>query len=261
MMKDHILRIKNVKKIYPNGVEALRNISFDVRQGEFIAVLGSSGSGKSTLIRAINRLIPITSGQLMLGGKEVQTLKGKALRQLRQQIGMVFQHYNLVDRLSVMQNVLHGTLGYVNTIPSILGWYSEADKGSVLKLLEDFSLDGYAYKRAGELSGGQKQRVGIARALMQKPELLLCDEPISSLDPVTAGAIMELLYSTTRKRSMACIINLHQVDFAREYASRIIGINRGEVVYDGPPSELGERELMSIYDGQIPLKDQVWEGA
>ncbi len=249
----YVLVVRNLKKTYGNGVQALKDVSFNVKKGEFIAVLGSSGSGKSTLIRTINQLIPVTSGQIFVAGNEIQTLKGRDLRRARRRIGMIFQHYNLVDRLSVMQNVLHGTLGGMSTLYSVLGRYPEERKQAVLELLDDFSLRDYAYKRAGELSGGQKQRVGIARALMQNPEILLCDEPISSLDPITAGAIMDLLSVMAYKNDIACIVNLHQVNFARQYASRIIGIAHGEVVYDGPAGTIGHRDLERIYGKQIPL--------
>ena len=255
-MDQTILAVNQVGKTYPNGVCALKGVSFEVKRGEFVGLLGPSGSGKSTLIRSINRLVDITSGQILLGGVDIQSLKGRALRQARRRIGMIFQHYNLVERLSVMENLLHGTLGYLHTLPSLLGAYREEDKRRALQLLQDFELGNYAYHKASELSGGQKQRVGIARAVMQDPDLLLCDEPISSLDPVTSENIMNLLYTMSQQREIACIVNLHQVEFARRYATRIIGLNGGQVVYDGPADGVDERVIASIYRGaQLPERE------
>lgn len=179
-----ILKFEHVSKHYPNGVHALRGVSFEVAEGEFISVIGPSGSGKSTLLRAINRLIPISGGTVWLDGQAVSAQRGTALRQLRRKVGMIFQNYNLVYSLSVLQNVLHGRLGYMGGLKGVFGLYSEADKQEGLDLLKELGLEEFAYHRASDLSGGQKQRVGIARAIMQQPKLLLCDEPIASLDPL-----------------------------------------------------------------------------
>ena len=255
-MDQTILTVSQVVKTYPNGVHALQGVSFQVGRGEFVGVLGPSGSGKSTLIRSINRLIDITSGRILLGDQDIQSLQGRALRHARRRIGMIFQHYNLVERLSVMENLLHGTLGYLHTLPSLVGAYREEDKRRALELLREFELGDYAYHKASQLSGGQKQRVGIARAVMQDPDLLLCDEPISSLDPVTSENIMNLLYTMSQQRGIACIVNLHQVEFARRFATRIIGLNGGQVVYDGPASQVDDRVIAAIYRGaRLPERE------
>ena len=255
-MDQTILTVSQVVKTCPNGVHALQGVSFQVGRGEFVGVLGPSGSGKSTLIRSINRLIDITSGRILLGDQDIQSLQGRALRHARRRIGMIFQHYNLVERLSVMENLLHGTLGYLHTLPSLVGAYREEDKRRALELLRAFELGDYAYHKASQLSGGQKQRVGIARAVMQDPDLLLCDEPISSLDPVTSENIMNLLYTMSQQRGIACIVNLHQVEFARRFATRIIGLNGGQVVYDGPASQVDDRVIAAIYRGaRLPERE------
>lgn len=242
-----ILQFDNVTKNYPNGVHALQGISFTVQEGEFISVIGPSGSGKSTLLRAINALIPISDGAVTLDGQNVAAQHGRALRELRRKVGMIFQNYNLVYSLSVLQNVLHGRLGYMPGPQGVLGLYSEADKRQALDLLEELGLSDFAYNRAADLSGGQKQRVGIARAIMQQPKLLLCDEPIASLDPSSAKIIMDLLRSMTARRNIACIVNLHQLDVALQYSTRIIGLSKGIIVFDGPPARLSDEMIECIY--------------
>lgn len=242
-----ILKFDNVSKRYPNGVHALKGVSFEVCEGEFISVIGPSGSGKSTLLRAVNRLIPISGGTVWLDGQAVSDLRGKSLRRLRRKVGMIFQNYNLVYSLSVLQNVLHGRLGYMSGVKGVFGLYSEEDKQDGLNLLEELGLTDFAYNRASDLSGGQKQRVGIARAVMQGPKLLLCDEPIASLDPSSAKTIMDLLRDVARKRNIACIVNLHQLDVALKYSTRIIGLSKGEIVFDGRPEELDDATIERIY--------------
>lgn len=242
-----ILRFDNVSKHYPNGVHALKGVSFTVAQGEFISVIGPSGSGKSTLLRAINRLIPISGGDVWLDGQAVSAQRGSDLRRLRRKVGMIFQNYNLVYSLSVLQNVLHGRLGYMGGWKGMLGWHSEADKQAALDLLAELGLEQFCLHRAGDLSGGQKQRVGIARAIMQQPKLLLCDEPIASLDPSSAKTIMDLLREMTSRRNLACIVNLHQLDVALQYSTRIIGLSKGEIVFDGPPAKLEQAAIEKIY--------------
>lgn len=246
-MMEQILKFENVSKSYPNGVHALKNVSFNVKEGEFISVIGPSGSGKSTILRSINRLIPISGGSVCLDGVSVSDQKGRKLRELRRKVGMIFQNYNLVYSLSVLQNVLHGCLGYMNGIRGVCGMYSEDDKKKALALLEELGMEQFAYNRASDLSGGQKQRVGIARAIMQEPKLLLCDEPIASLDPSSAKTIMDLLRDMTSKRNIACIVNLHQLDVAVKYSTRIIGLSKGEIVFDGVPSELTDEMIERIY--------------
>ena len=242
-----ILKFDNVSKHYPNGVHALKEVSFELCEGEFVSVIGPSGSGKSTLLRAINRLIPISGGTVWLDGQAVSALRGRNLRQLRRKVGMIFQNYNLVYSLSVLQNVLHGRLGYMNGLKGVFGLYSEDDKQEGLDLLEELGLADFAYNRASDLSGGQKQRVGIARAIMQGPKLLLCDEPIASLDPSSAKTIMDLLRDMTQKRNIACIVNLHQLDVALKYSTRIIGLSKGEIVFDGRPEEMDDATIERIY--------------
>ncbi len=251
-----LLEFKSVSKIYPDGTAALKGVSFNVGEGEFVSVIGPSGSGKSTVLRSINRLNTISSGSIAFEGREIGALRGAALRQLRRRIGMIFQNYNLVLPLSVIQNALHGTLGSLGAIRGILGVYREEDKRKALAVLKELGMEEYALRRACELSGGQKQRVGIARALMQDPKLLLCDEPIASLDPASAKATMELLRSLSQRRGIACIVNLHQLDAARAYSDRIIGLRRGQVVFDGRPSELDDDAVLRIYGQSIGGKDR-----
>lgn len=242
-----ILSFQNVIKHYPNGVHALKGISFDVMPGEFISVIGPSGSGKSTLLRAINKLISISEGSVLVDGTDIAHQSGKALRATRCKIGMIFQNYNLVYRLSVLQNVLHGRLGHMPGLKGVFGLYSEEDKEKALALLDELGVGQYCYNRASDLSGGQKQRVGIARAIMQDPKLLLCDEPIASLDPSSAKTIMDILRQMTSKRNIACIVNLHQLDVAVKYSTRIIGLHKGEIVFDGRPEELTNDVIEKIY--------------
>ncbi len=250
-MNHSALKLENVYKQYPTGVEALKNISLEVKAGEFVVIIGPSGSGKSTLLRSINKLIEITSGRILIDGLEISSQKGKSLRNMRRRIGMIFQHYNLVYRLPVIQNVLHGRLGYMNNFDGILGKYTEEDKLKAIELLEEIELGNYIYSRASDLSGGQKQRVGIARAVMQQPSLLLCDEPISSLDPNSSKKIMDIVFELSQKRNIACIVNLHQVDVAIKYATRIIGLSNGELVFDGPPEKLDAKTIETIYNNSM----------
>ena len=242
-----ILKFDHVIKNYPNGVHALQDISFSVAPGEFISVIGPSGSGKSTLLRTINHLVTVSSGKVLVDGTDISSQSGRSLRATRCKVGMIFQNYNLVYRLSVMQNALHGRLGHMSGIRGMLGLYSEEDKEKALELLNELGLGKFCYNRSGDLSGGQKQRVGIARAIMQDPKLLLCDEPIASLDPSSSKVIMDILHNMTRKRNIACIVNLHQVDVAMKYSTRIIGLSRGTIVFDGTPDELTDSVIERIY--------------
>ncbi len=242
-----ILRFENVSKDYPNGVHALKHVNFEVQEGEFISIIGPSGSGKSTILRAINKLIPISDGKIVLDGISVEEQKGKNLRSMRRKVGMIFQNYNLVYSLSVLQNVLHGCLGSMGGLRGILGQYREEDKRRAIDLLKELGMEQFCYNRASDLSGGQKQRVGIARAIMQQPKLLLCDEPIASLDPSSSKIIMDLLRDMTQKRNIACIVNLHQLDVALKYSTRIIGLSKGEIVFDGKPGQLNEYFIQQIY--------------
>ncbi len=242
-----LLKFDKVVKCYSGDTRALDNVSLEINQGEFVSVIGPSGSGKSTFLRSINKLIPLTEGEIYLDGETISDKKGKALRLCRRKIGMVFQNYNLVYRLSVIQNVLHGRLGYMSGLKGILGRYSEEDKHKAVEILEELGLEDFVYNRASDLSGGQKQRVGIARAIMQNPKLLLCDEPIASLDPSSAKVIMDMLYDMIKRRNIACIVNLHQVDVAKKYSTRIIGLSKGKIVFDGTPDELDDATIEKIY--------------
>jgi phosphonate transport system ATP-binding protein len=213
-----------------------------------IGVIGPSGAGKSTLLRCINHLVIPTAGRIFIEGEEITGASAVKIRKLRRRVGMVFQHHNLVARLTVLQNVMHGRLGYMNTLDGVLGRYTEDDKRRALDILDQTGLGDFLYHRAGELSGGQRQRAGIVRALMQEPSALLCDEPIASLDPASAQVVMELIRDLCRRRAIACIVNLHQVDAALKYTDRIIGMFEGEIVYDGPTSELTGPEIEKIYN-------------
>jgi len=242
-----LLQINKLSKEYKGGTKALSNVNFSVNEGEFISIIGPSGAGKSTLLRCINRMIDATEGKINFDGVNVMDLNKKELRKLRTKIGMIFQHYNLVYRLSVIENVLHGRLGHKTTLEGILGRYDEEEKRQAFEILDKLGLVDQAYKRCDQLSGGQKQRVGIARALIQNPKLVLCDEPIASLDPNASKVIMDHLKSINIDMGITCILNLHQVDVAIKYSDRIIGINRGNVIYDGPPENLTLEKIHEIY--------------
>jgi len=243
-----ILNIKGLSKVYSkNDARALNDVSLTVNSGEFVSVIGPSGAGKSTLLRCINRMVDATQGEVTFDGQNITTIKGKALRKVRTNIGMIFQNYNLVERLSVLENVLHGRLGHKSTFAGALGLYTEAEKRDAFEILDTLGLAKHAYKRCDELSGGQKQRVGIARALMQNPKLILCDEPIASLDPNSSKVIMDHLLQINETMGITCIVNLHQVDFALQYAGRIVGINDGTVIYDGSSQAIDEQHLTDIY--------------
>ena len=243
-----VLKMEHIEKVYGNQVRALHDISLEVSAGEFVAVIGPSGSGKSTLLRTVNQLVAPSGGHVYIDGEEVTGASGKKLRLLRRKVGMIFQHYNLVQRLSVMQNVLHGRLGYMSALDGMLGNYTEEDKRKAIDLLQEIEMGDRLYNRASDLSGGQKQRVGIARAIMQEPKLLLCDEPIASLDPNASKIIMDLIYQMTQRRNIACIINLHQLDVAMRYATRIIGLAKGEMIFDGTPQQLNNAVIEKIYN-------------
>ena len=242
-----LLSIKNVSKKYNNGTNALKNISFDVEKGEFISIIGPSGSGKSTLLRSINKMIDISQGSILFEDKNIENLKKTQIELVRREIGMIFQSYNLVERLTVIENVLHGRLGYKSVIAGILGIYSEEEKKEAFNFLEKGNMTKYAYRKCNELSGGQKQRVGIARAIMQKPKLLLCDEPIASLDPKTAENIMDYLKKIVSDLKITCIVNLHQVDIAKKYSDRIIALNKGEKIFDDKTERLTDDMIEFIY--------------
>ena len=244
------LVIRGLVKEYVPGKPVLRGIDLAIAPEGITAIIGPSGAGKSTLIRCINRLVEPTAGEILLHGEDLAKLRGKALRLARRRIGMVFQEYNLVERLTVMENVLSGRLGYVPLWRAWLRKYPEADIARAFELLDAVGLPEHATRRADALSGGQRQRVGIARALMQRPELLLADEPTSSLDPKTAVEVMELLARLTAAAGVPVIVNIHNVELAKRFAQRIVGMAGGAVVFDGPPEDLRPHHLQQIYGGE-----------
>lgn len=245
------LEIHDLHKTYDGGEEALKGVSFEVDNDEIVAIIGPSGAGKSTLIRCINRLVEPTSGSVKLDGKEVTTLSKSELRDARRNMGMVFQEYNLIERLTVMENVLSGRLGYVSVWTAFRRKFANDDIKQGRNLLERVGMGGHENDRADELSGGQRQRVGIARALIQDPKILLTDEPTSSLDPETSHEVMSLITEIAKENNIPVLINIHNVSLAEQYADRIIGINDGECVFVGTPDELTDEALEKVYGAQI----------
>jgi phosphonate transport system ATP-binding protein len=242
-----MLCITGLSKRYRTGDLALKGIDLDLPDGQVLALIGPSGAGKSTLIRCVNRLVEPTAGTIMLNDTEITALGSGELRRARRRMGMIFQEYALVERLSVMENVLSGRLGYVGFWQSWLRRFPQADIDEAFRLLERVGLDQMVDKRADELSGGQRQRVGICRALIQDPDLLLVDEPTASLDPKTSRQIMRLIKELCAERRLSAIINIHDVMLAQMFAERIVGLRLGEIVYDGPPADLGAEVLTAIY--------------
>lgn len=242
-----MLKVEHLFKTYPNGTQALNDVSFEVQDGEFLAVIGLSGSGKSTLLRCINRLIDPTSGRILWNGLDVTAASGTELRKIRRQIGMVFQQFNLVKRSSVVTNVLAGRLGYVSTVSSLFNYFSKDDRQRALDNLELMGLRDKAYIRSDSLSGGQQQRVGIARALMQEPKLVLADEPVASLDPVLAHSILKYLELINRERGITVLCSLHFLDLVHRYATRAIALKDGQVVFEGLPKEIDDAQFKAIY--------------
>lgn len=252
-MGEAVLTVRNLNKSYNSNKQVLFDINFDVREGELVSIIGPSGAGKSTILRSINRLIEPDPGSEILieGGKNIATLNKKDLRETRRNIGMIFQHYNLVERLTALENVLHGRLGYYSSIKGALSLYSEEDTQKAVDILTKLGLEKQIYSKCSDLSGGQKQRVGIARALIQEPKSILCDEPIASLDPQSSKVIMEHLRDITKELGIPCIVNLHQVDVAKTYADKIIGVKAGRIVFNGTPDELEDEVLENIYGAKM----------
>lgn len=242
-----MLKINNLHKEYPGGELALQGVNLELKKGEIAAVIGPSGAGKSTLIRCINRLVESTGGEIILQNQDINKLNKKELKNKRRKMGMIFQEYALVERLTVMENVLSGRLGYLSFWRTWLRRFPQKDINQAYHLLDRLGLKDHVYKRSDHLSGGQRQRVGIARALIQDPDLLLVDEPTASLDPKTARQIMRLITEMARERELAALINIHDVLLAREYVSRIIGMRKGKIVFDGSPSDLNKDTLTTIY--------------
>jgi phosphonate transport system ATP-binding protein len=244
------LEIRGLSKEYRRGVPVLRDVSLTVAPTGITAIIGPSGTGKSTLIRCINRLVEPTSGQVLVHGVDVTRLNRRKLREMRRRIGMVFQEYNLVERLTVMENVLSGRLGYMSSVKAWLRRYPRDDIDAAFELLDTVGLAEQANQRADALSGGQRQRVGIARAVMQRPQIMLADEPTSSLDPKTSVEIMELMVSIAKTRNIPVVVNIHNVPLARRFATHIIGMTGGRIVYDGEPAGLTDEYLKQIYGGE-----------
>jgi phosphonate transport system ATP-binding protein len=250
-----MIRFENATVVYPGNVHALRNLTLEIADGEMMVIVGLSGAGKSTLIRVINGLVPLTGGDVTVDGVSVRKARGRELRELRSRIGMIFQTFNLVNRTTVLNNVLMGRLHATGTLRSLLGLYPARDVEIAMQALERVGIVEKAYTRASNLSGGQQQRVGIARALAQQPTTLLADEPVASLDPPTSHVVMRDLQRINHELGITTIVNLHFLDLAKVYGERIIGLRAGELVYDGPGSEADEHVFRDIYGRSLTADD------
>ena len=252
-----MLKTINLKKVYPNGEEALKGINLKIPNGQVVALIGPSGAGKSTFIRTINRLVEPTSGKVYFANEknDITSLNKSKLRKIRRQIGMIFQEFALVERLSVMENVLSGRLGYVGFWNSFFRKFPQKDIEEAFRLLQRIGLEHMLDKRADELSGGQRQRVGIARALAQKPKVMLADEPVASLDPITSRVVMKYLKEINQELGITTIVNLHFLDLAKEFGERLIGLKDGELVYDGKVSDVSDKDFENIYGRAIKSSD------
>ncbi|MDJ0924027.1 MAG: phosphonate ABC transporter ATP-binding protein [Acidimicrobiia bacterium] len=242
-----MLKVEHLAKVYEGGVLALEDVSFEVPPGQFLAVIGLSGSGKSTLLRCINRLIEPTEGRITWNGEDITNASQEDLRRIRRRMGMVFQHFNLVERSKVLTNVLSGRLGYTNPAMSLVNRFSRDDVDRAYAQLDRVGLREKANNRADELSGGQQQRVGIARAMIQSPELILADEPVASLDPVLAHSIMQYLETINQEEDVTVLCSLHFLDLVHRYADKAIALNEGRLVFEGPPSEIDDEKFKEIY--------------
>ncbi|ULL14115.1 phosphonate ABC transporter ATP-binding protein [Paenibacillus sp. H1-7] len=251
-----MIQFQNVSKVYPNGTIGLKHINLTIHPGEFVVIVGLSGAGKSTLLRSMNRLHEITDGQILIDGRSITNARGAELRRMRRDIGMIFQSFNLVKRVSVLRNVLSGRVGYHSTLRTLLRMFPKEDIELCMKALERVNIREKAYSRADELSGGQQQRVSIARALAQEAKIILADEPVASLDPLTTRQVMDDLKRINQDLGITTVVNLHFIDLAREYATRIIGLRAGEVVFDGPVAEATDEKFSEIY-GRAIKKDEL----
>ncbi|HLR21547.1 MAG TPA: phosphonate ABC transporter ATP-binding protein [Tissierellaceae bacterium] len=243
-----MIEFKNVTKIYDNGVKALSNVDLTIEQGEFVAIIGLSGSGKSTLIRCVNRMHEITSGELYVNNVNVSNLKGKEVRNFRRDIGMVFQSFNLVTRSTVINNVMTAFVPELSGVRKFFGVFTKENKIDALTALDNVNILDKAYTRVDQLSGGQMQRVALARVLAQDPKVILADEPVASLDPITSVRVMDDFKRINEDKNISVLINIHDVEMAIEYADRIIGINKGNIIFDGKSSEVTEEVLDKIYE-------------
>lgn len=242
-----MLRVEHLTKVYPNGTQAIKDVSFQVEDGEFLAVIGLSGSGKSTLLRCINRLIEPTSGKITWNDTDITAIPASQMRNVRRQIGMIFQQFNLVKRSSVLTNTLSGRLGYISPYQSLFNYFSSEDHQRAVDNLAQLGLAEKAHVRADSLSGGQQQRVGIARALMQEPKLVLADEPVASLDPVLAHSILKYLEQMNKERAITVLCSLHFLDLVHRYATRAIALKDGQLVFEGLPKEIDDAQFKAIY--------------
>ncbi|MDF9528293.1 phosphonate ABC transporter ATP-binding protein [Bacillus cereus] len=255
-----MIEFRNVSKMYPNGTKGLNNINLKIQKGEFIVMVGLSGAGKSTLLRSVNRLHEITEGEIIIEGESITSAKGKGLRRMRRDIGMIFQSFNLVKRSTVLKNVLAGRVGYHSTLRTTLGLFPKEDVELAFQALKRVNILEKAYARADELSGGQQQRVSIARALAQEAKIILADEPVASLDPLTTKQVLNDLKKINEDFGITTIVNLHSIDLARQYATRVIGLHAGEIVFDGLVEEATDEKFAEIY-GDVAQKSELLEVA
>lgn len=242
-----LLSVRDLSLTYPNGYSALKGVSFDVQEGEFLVVIGLSGSGKSTLMRTLNRLLEPTGGSIRYAGQDVTHIEGEPLRKHRSRIGMIFQHFNLIRRHSVLRNVLYGALGAMSSVQSITGRFTAEQQQVALRNLDIVGIADKANQRADALSGGQQQRVAIARALMQQPSMLLADEPVASLDPATSHSVMQYLEKINKEQGVTVICNLHFLSLVRRYATRVIALKGGELIFEGKPDAITDEWFRTIY--------------
>ncbi|MFV0379612.1 MAG: phosphonate ABC transporter ATP-binding protein [Anaerorhabdus sp.] len=242
-----MIEFKNASKVYPNGVCGLKNVELKIEQGEFLGIIGLSGAGKSTLIRTVNRMHDVTDGCVIVDGTDVKKLNGKALRKFRRKIGMIFQSFNLVTRSSAINNVLSSMVPDLPWYRTLFGIYTKEEKLKALEALDKVGILEKAYTRCDQLSGGQQQRVALARTLNQNPKIILADEPVAALDPVTAKAVMSDFKRINNELNISILLNIHHVELALEYTDRIIGIRAGEIVYDGPSDKVSKEVLEEIY--------------
>ena len=252
-----MIKFTNVDKVYPGGFKALKDVNLEIKDGEFVAIIGRSGAGKSTLIRTINKMHDITGGSLTVGDINVSSLKGKELRKFRRKVGMIFQSFNLVDRMSVINNVLTAFVPELSPIRSIFGIYPKEYKIKALESLEKVDILDKAYVRADNLSGGQQQRVALARTLAYNPNIILADEPVASLDPINARSVMSYFKRINEEMKITILLNIHHVDLALEYATSVIGIKDGQIIYHGPSKDVNDKILTQIYGDSI---DEIKKG-
>ena len=252
-----MIKFENVSVTYPGGVEALKDLDLEINEGDFLIIVGLSGAGKSTLLRTINNLVKPSNGVVFLDNKDITNANKKQLKQIRSQIGMIFQTFNLVNRSTVLKNVLTGRLSKVSTIRSVLGLWPKDQKQMAFEALNQVEILEKAYVRASNLSGGQQQRVGIARALSQKPKVMLADEPVASLDPITSRVVMSYLKKINQELGITTIVNLHFLDLAKEYGDRLIGLRDGELVYDGKVDDVSDEDFENIYGRSIKQSDLI----